>query len=158
MTRLSADADLRRHLIAMLQGSDAHINFEDAVKGFPIERAGIRPEGLPHSAWELLEHLRIAQADIVLFSQGRDYVELKWPDEYWPPSAAPNDKRGWEASVEAVVRDMAQFIEMLRDERRDLLAPFPWGDGQTLLREALLIGDHNSYHTGQLMVVRRLIS
>ena len=157
MTKLSADADLRSHLIALLEGGGAHITFADALKDFPTERAGIRPEGSPHSAWELLEHLRIAQADIVLFSASKDYVERKWPDGYWPSSPAPANRREWDASVESVNKDLARFIEMLQDETRDLFEPFPWGDGQTLLREALLIADHNSYHLGQLMLVRRML-
>jgi hypothetical protein len=122
-----------------------------------VERAGVRPEGSPHSAWELLEHLRIAQADIVLFSRGKDYVELNWPDDYWPSSPAPKSKVEWKASVDSVRKDLAQFIDMVKDERRELFEPFPWGDGQTLLREALLIADHNSYHLGQLMLVRRML-
>jgi hypothetical protein len=154
---LSADADLRRHVIAVLEEGNAHITFADALKDFPVERAGVRPEGSPHSAWELLEHLRIAQADIVLFSRGKDYVELKWPDDYWPASPAPKSKAEWEGSVDAVDKDLAQFIDMVKDKRRDLFEPFPWGDGQTLLREALLIADHNSYHLGQLMLVRRML-
>ena len=157
MANLSGDADLRRHLIALLDSGNAHITFADAIKNFPFERAGIRPQGSPHSAWELLEHLRIAQADIVLFSHGKDYVEPKWPDDYWPSSQAPKNRREWDASVESVRKDLARFIEMLKDEQRDLFQPFPWGDGQTLLREALLIADHNSYHLGQLMLVRRMI-
>lgn len=157
MTKLSPDADLRKHLVALLEGGNAHITFQDAVKDFPVERAGIRPEGSPHSAWELVEHIRIAQADIVLFSQNQDYVELEWPDEYWPPSPAPNDKSDWKNSVETVGKDLERFVELVKDEQHDLFAPFPWGKGQTLLREALLIADHNSYHIGQLMIVRKLI-
>lgn len=157
MTKLSADGELRRHLIEVLDGGNAHITFADTIKDFPVERAGIRPEGSPHSAWELLEHLRIAQADIVLFSHGKDYVELKWPDDYWPSSPAPENHHEWEASVESVRKDLGRFIEMLKDEGRSLFEPFPWGDGQTLLREALLISDHNAYHLGQLMLVRRMI-
>ena len=158
MKKLSTDADLRRHLVALLEEGQAHITFAEAVKDFPVDSAGIRPEGSPHSAWELLEHLRIAQADIVLFSEGKDYVELKWPDDYWPSSAAPESKAAWHSSVEAVRKDLAQFIEMVKDERRDLFEPFPWGSGQTLLREALLIADHNSYHLGQLMLLRRMMA
>jgi hypothetical protein len=104
-----------------------------------------------------LEHLRLAQADIALFSRSKDYVEQKFPDDYWPSSPAPQSKREWDASVAAVGNDLAQFIEMLKDEKRDLLEPFPWGGGQTLLREALLIADHNSYHLGQLMLIRRIL-
>lgn len=157
MTKLSSDADLRKHLIALLEGGNAHITFQDAIKDFPVDRAGIRPEGSPHSAWELLEHLRLAQADIVLFSHDKDYVEQKWPDDYWPSSPAPKNAREWEASSDSVRKDLARFIGMLKDEQRNLFEPFPWGDGQTLLREALLIADHNSYHLGQLMLVRRMI-
>ena len=157
MTMLGADADLRRHLIALLDEGNAHITFADAVKEFPVEHAGVRPAGSPHSAWELLEHLRIAQADIVLFSRGKDYVERKWPDDYWPASPAPKSKAEWAGSVNAVRKDLAQFIELVKDERRNLFEPFSWGDGQTLLREALLIADHNSYHLGQLMLVRRML-
>src|SRR5512138_1853605 len=115
MAKLSADADLRRHLITLLEGGNAHITFADTVKDFPVDRAGIRPKGSPHSAWELLEHLRLAQADIVLFSHDKNYVEPKWPDDYWPSSPAPKNEREWEASVEAVGKDLARFIEMLKD-------------------------------------------
>jgi hypothetical protein len=157
MAKLSPDADLRKHLIALLEGGHAHITFADAVKNFPIDRAGVRPQGSPHSAWELLEHLRIAQADIVHFSHGKDYVEKKWPDDYWPSSPSPKNKQEWDASIKSVNKDLDEFSEMLKDNKRDLLEPFPWGDGQTLLREALLIADHNSYHLGQLMLVRRML-
>ena len=125
-------------------------------KSFPVERAGVRPQGSPHSAWELLEHLRIAQADILLFSRGKDYVEKKWPDDYWPSSPSPKSNARMGGFVEAVNEDLAEFIRILKDEKRDLFEPFP-GDGQTLLREALLIADHNSYHLGQLMLVRRML-
>jgi hypothetical protein len=152
------DADLRKHLIALLDGGHAHVTFADVVKKFPVDQAGVRPQGSPHSAWELLEHLRIAQADILLFSRSKDYVEKKWPDDYWPPSPGPKSKREWDASVKAVDKDLADFIKLLNDKKRDLFEPFPWGDGQTLLREALLIADHSSYHLGQLMLVRRMIA
>ena len=158
MKKLSTDADLRRHLIALLEEGNAHITFADVVKDFPVDRAGIRPQGSPHSAWELLEHLRIAQADIVLFSRGEGYVDLKWPEDYWPSSPAPESTAEWQSSVEAIRKNLAEFIAMLKDERRDLFEPFPWGAGQTLLREALLIADHNSYHLGQLMLLRRMMA
>lgn len=154
---LRKDADLRKHLIALLEGGHAHITFADAVKDFPTDRAGDRPQGSPHSAWELLEHLRIAQADIVQFSHGKDYKEKSWPDDYWPSSPGPQSKREWHASIKSVNKDLAEFIAMLNDKKRDLFEPFSWGDGQTLLREALLIADHNSYHLGQLMLVRRML-
>jgi len=157
MANLSPDSNLRKHLTALLTAGEAHITFADAIKDFPIAQAGLRPEGSPHSAWELLEHLRIAQADILLFSQGTDYVEPKWPDDYWPTSPEPASPRDWEASVTAISADLEKFTELLNDKQRDLFEPFPWGNGQTLLREALLIADHNSYHLGQLMLIRRMI-
>jgi hypothetical protein len=143
--------------VALVENGHAHITFSDAMKDFPIDLAGIRPHGSPHSAWELLEHLRIAQADIVEFSRSKNYVEKQWPDDYWPPSPSPKSKREWTHSISSVSKDLAEFIGMLNDKSRDLLQPFPWGDGQTLLREALLIADHNSYHVGQLMLLRRIL-
>jgi hypothetical protein len=157
MEKLSSDADLRKHLIALLEGGNAHITLDAAVKDFPADKAGIRPQGSPHSAWELLEHLRIAQADIVEFSQSKDYVEKTWPDEYWPSSPAPGSAKDWEASVISIRHGLAQFVRLLANEKRDLFEPFPWGSGQTLLREALLIADHNAYHLGQLLLLRRML-
>jgi hypothetical protein len=162
MANLSPDSSLRKHLTALLTAGEAHITFADAIKDFPVEHAGLRPAGLgnersPHSAWELLEHLRLAQADILRFSQSSDYVELKFPDDYWPASPTPASPAEWETSVNATRADLEQFNELLNDEQRDLFEPFPWGHGQTLLREALLIADHNSYHLGQLMLIRRMV-
>jgi hypothetical protein len=165
-----ADESVRRHLIELLRGGQAHLTFEDAVKDFPFDKTGIRPDGSPHSAWELLEHIRIAQRDIVLFSGAmeswpvsagkkhpKDYTELKWPDDYWPASSAPRDAAEWGRSVAATQEDLASFITLVEDKERPLTEPFPWGQGQTLLREALLIADHNSYHVGQLVLVRRML-
>jgi hypothetical protein len=140
-----------------LQGGHAHAGFDAAVRGFPVDRAGVRPPGSPHSAWELLEHTRIAQNDILRFSLSADYESLKWPEAYWPGSPAPEDERAWDRSVRAFRKDLAEFEELVRDPKRDLHAAFLWGDGQTLLREALLIADHNAYHLGQLVLVRRLL-
>jgi uncharacterized damage-inducible protein DinB len=156
---MSDDAILRKHLIELLDGGSAHITFADAVKDFPVQSAGVRPAGSPHSAWELLEHMRIAQYDILAFSGGTEwpYVELKWPDDYWPASPAPNDAEEWNTSVKALRRDLDGFLALLRDPKRNLYEPFPSGQGQTLLREALLIAYHNSYHLGQLMLLRRML-
>ncbi len=162
------ESELRKHLLELLAGGHAHVTFQDAVKGFPVKKAGIRPEGLPHSAWELLEHIRIALDDIVRFSgvmddrpRGREfpnsYVVLNWPDDYWPKSPGPKDAHQWNRSVAAVKEGVAAIARVIEDPQRDLFEPFPWGDGQTLLREALLIADHNAYHVGQLSLVRRLI-
>ena len=148
---------LREHLAALLREGHAHITFDQAVRGFPLDRAGIRPRGLPHSAWELLEHIRPAQEDILRFSQSADYVSPSWPEGYWPESPAPESEKRWTASVRRYRKDLAEFEAMLLDPKRDLRRGFPWGDGQTLLREALTIADHTSYHVGQLVMVRKLV-
>ena len=152
MTELDA---LRKQLIETLKGRGAHADFDSAVAGFPARRAGEKPGGAPHTAWQLLEHMRIAQWDILEFSRNSKHVSPEWPAGYWPPSAGPASESEWTASVQAFRRDRAEFQRLLRDESRDLDRPFPWGDGQTLLREALLIVDHNSYHLGQLLLVRK---
>lgn len=151
------DSALRDHLLELLHGGSAHATLDDAVAGFPADLAGIRPEGAPHSAWELLEHIRIAQEDILRFSQSANHVSPPWPRGYWPNSPAPDGPGRWEQTLQAIRRDVAEFEALLRDPARDLFGKFPWGEGQTLLREALLIADHNAYHIGQLVIVRRLL-
>jgi hypothetical protein len=151
------DQPLRRQLVSLLRGGQAHITFNDAVKAIPANRIGVRPPGSPHSAWELLEHMRIAQRDILLFSKSAKYVAPKWPDDYWPSAPAPQRKTQWAASIKAFRADLAAFEKLVLDPKRDLHAPFAWGDGQTLLREALLIADHNAYHLGQLLLVGKLL-
>ena len=151
------DKALREELVDLLRSGHAHATFDQAVKDFPPDKMGVRPAGSPHSAWELLEHMRIAQNDIVLFSQSADHVSPEFPDGYWPKSPGPKDPSAWKESVRALQQDLADFEKLLRDPGRDLYTRFPWGDGQTLLREALLIADHNAYHLGQLLLVRRLV-
>ncbi len=126
------------------------------MDAFPVELAGIRPEGAPHSAWELLEHLRIAQEDILRFSQSDGHASPPWPKGYWPNSPEPRPGQ-WQETVDAIRRDLAEFEAMLQDPAQDLFRKLPWGEGQTLLREALLIADHNAYHVGQLVLIRRLL-
>ncbi len=154
---MPGDLALREQLIALLDGGHAHATFDDAVRDFPVDQAGIRPPGMPHSAWELLEHMRLAQEDILRFSQSADWQSPEFPQGYWPQSAAPESAGQWRQSVEAFQRDLEEFQGMLRDPAHDLDRGFPWGDGQTLLREVLLIADHNSYHLGQLVLVRRQV-
>jgi hypothetical protein len=154
---MKADQSLREHLVAVLQGGHAHITFDKAVRGFPIDRAGIRPRGAPHSAWEQLEHIRLAQFDILRFSQSADYVSPPWPEGYWPKSPAPEKPAQWTASIRRYRKDLAEFEAMILDPAQNLHRKFPWGDGQTLLREALTLVDHTSYHLGQLMLVRQLV-
>jgi hypothetical protein len=151
------DATLREQLIELLHAGNAHATFDAVVRGFPVEQAGTRPAHCPHSAWELLEHLRIAQNDILRFSKSADYVSPKWPEGYWPSSPAPAKKGMWEESVQGFRDDLAEFESLLRDPEQDLFRRIPWGDGQTLLREALLLADHNSHHLGQLILVRKLL-
>jgi len=158
ISSMASDPALRQHLIDALQGGHAHITFDDAVKGFPFDGAGVRPRGLPHSAWELLEHMRLAQEDILRFSQSADHQSPKWPEGYWPKSPAPESQAQWDKSVRAFRKDLKEFESMVKDPAHDLFQPFPWGDGQTLLREALLIVDHNSYHLAQIVQVKRLVS
>ena len=155
---MKSDQSLRKHLLQLLGEGEAHITFQDAVKNFPIDKAGMRPSGSPHSAWELLEHIRIAFEDILQFSTSKEsYVPLKWPDDYWPKAQAPSDVAEWKRSVASVEKHLAAFSKLVADSDRDLFEPFPWGDGQTLLREALLVSDHNAYHVGQLVLVRKMV-
>jgi hypothetical protein len=154
---MANDTALREHLIQLLDGGHAHATFDSAVRGFPLDRIGLRPKGLPYSAWEVLEHLRIAQNDILRFSESAEHKSPKWPEGYWPSAPAPEKESHWARSARAIRKDLAEFQALIRDPRQDLYRKFPWGDGQTLLREALLIADHNSYHIGQLVLVRRLL-
>ena len=149
---------LRDHLAQVLDWDHAHIRFDDAVKEFPRELRGKRPAGGPHSPWELLEHLRLAQADILEFTRDSTYVSKKYPDDYWPSSEAPPTESAWDESVAAFRADLRAFLDLVADESIDLYARVPNGDGQTVLREILLTADHNAYHVGQLMMVRRILS
>lgn len=151
------EEELKSQLKALLDGGQAHAKLDDAVAGLPYDLQGKVPAGLPYSPWQLLEHIRIAQRDILEFSDNAagTYKPLKWPEEYWPKDAAPPDEKAWNKSVAAMREDRAAFEKLLRE--RDLAEPFSWGKGQNLLREALLIADHEAYHTGELIVSRRLL-
>jgi hypothetical protein len=148
---------LREHLLYLLRGGGAHLDFERAVAGLPPELRGVRPPGLPHSPWRLLEHLRIAQWDILRFCIDGRHVSPPFPDGYWPEGDAPPDEAAWDRSVAAFRADLRAMQELVADPAIDLFAAIPHGDGQTILREALLVADHNAYHLGQLVVVRRLL-
>ena len=151
------DSSLRTHLDNLLCMEGAHINFDDAVNGFPARFRGAKPRGAPHSAWELLEHMRIAQEDILDFSRNPGYRDKIFPDDYWPPSAEPPDTHAWLQSVQQFQSDLAEMRKLIADTSQDLHAPIPHGTGQTLLREALLVADHNAYHLGQLVFLRKLL-
>lgn len=153
----ATDSDLRQHVLNLLQGGNAHATFDDAVKNFPPDLRGKKPRGAEYSAWQLLEHLRIAQWDILEFSRDPKHQSPDWPSGYWPAKPAPPDDKAWDKSVRAFRRDLKELSEMVADESIDLFARIPHGDGQTVLREALLAADHNAYHIGQLVLVRRLL-
>jgi hypothetical protein len=153
---MAADSELRRELVALLDGRNAHIGFEDVVAVFPARLRGERPRGLPHSPWMLLEHMRIAQWDILEFSRNAKHVSPAWPQGYWPEKAAPAGARSWNESIRKFKEDLAAMEELVRNPQTDLLARIEWGEGQTILREAMLVADHNSYHLGQLLDVARL--
>jgi DinB family protein len=151
------DKALRQHLIELLTGGQAHAKFEEAVIDFPVKLRGQKPSGLPHSPWMLLEHLRITQKDILDFSRDPKYVAPKWPEGYWPTTEAPPSASAWNKSIAAFHEDMKAMQALISNPKTDLLARIPWGDGQTILREALLVADHNAYHIAQLVDVKRLL-
>jgi hypothetical protein len=150
---------LRKQLVALLRGGQAHVTFDDAVRDLPSDLRGIVPENLPYSAWQILEHLRITQRDILDFSAPPTggYHPIKWPDNYWPKSPEPTSSSAWEQTIAAIQSDLKHFEALIENPKSDLFKPFRWGDGQNLLREALLIADHNAYHLGELVVLRRLL-
>jgi DinB superfamily len=151
---------LRKQLQALLDGGQAHATFDEAVKDFPARLRGVVPEGLPYSGWQILEHIRLAQRDILEFSRNADgrYKEKKWPEEYWPKAAEPPSAEAWEHSIAQIREDRKAFEKLLKSaDDVELVAPFAWGDGQNLLRQALLLADHDAYHLGELVVVRRLV-
>ena len=148
---------LRHHLINLLTKAEAHVDPRATLKEFPSELRGRKPAGAPHTAWQLLEHMRIAQWDILEFSLDAKHSSPKWPDEYWPKTEAPPDPKAWQQSVHQFLADLDGVCEMVNDPKRDLLAKIPHGDGHTYLREALLVADHNAYHLGQLVMVRRML-
>jgi hypothetical protein len=154
---MSSDSSLRDHLVYLLNGGRAHLNFEQAFADLPAQLRGAKPEGLPYTPWRLLEHLRICQRDILDFSTSPNYEELPFPDGYWPKSDAPPDDAAWQRSMDSFRSDLGAMVDLVNDTSVDLHAKIPWGDGQTILREALLVADHNSYHIGQMVVVRTLL-
>jgi len=148
---------LRAQLAHFLDWHEAHATFDAAVDGIPAALRGTVPSGLPHSAWQILEHLRITQHDILDFCRNPSYREIAWPDDYWPSSPVPPAESAWEASLTAYRQDREALQQLARDPKTDLFASIPHGSGQTYLRELLLVVDHAAYHIGQLVLVRRLL-
>lgn len=155
MTR--QEAALREHLAGLLDSGSAHLRFDDIVADWPDELRGTKPEGAAHTPWQVLEHLRICQWDIVEFSRSAGHVSPDFPAGYWPKTSGPPSPDAWEKSIAEFRSNMSAMRELAGDPARDLFEPFPWGNGQTLLREATLIADHNAYHLGELMVLKRLL-
>lgn len=155
----SEQQGLQEQLIALLRGGQAHVTFDEAVRDIPDELRGAVPKGLEHSAWQVLEHLRIAQRDILDFSAPPTggYQPMQWPEDYWPKSPVPPGPRAWEQSIAVIGKDRERFEALLLKPGVDFYKPFRWGEGQNLLREALLIADHNAYHLGELIALRRLL-
>jgi len=151
------DQSLREHLLYLLRGGGAHAHFDDAIGDWPIQLAGAKVANFPHTAWMLLEHMRLAQWDILEFSRNPKHVSPPWPEGYWPATEAPPSEKEWKASMAAFKKDLQAVEKLVANKKTDLHAKLPWGDGQTVLREALLVADHNAYHLGQLVMLRKSI-
>jgi hypothetical protein len=144
-------------VIELLRSKGAHADFDQAIEGLPEGLRGARVKEVPFTPWRLLEHLRLAQWDILEFSRDPRHKSPKWPEGYWPDGDAPPSAAAWDSSVTGFRRDLAEMVKLVKDPSNDLFTPIPHGKGQTLLREALLVADHNSYHIGQLILLRRLL-
>lgn len=154
----SEDDILRNHLSQLLHGGDAHVDFAAAVKDFPVSFYGVRPPNLPHSAWEILEHIRFTLHDLLEFSTNPDYLEPEWPRDYWPAAPTPPSNAAWRQSVKAIEEDLKAFQALIENRESNLYAEIPWAKGgQTLLREILLAATHTSYHLGELIFLRRVL-
>ena len=154
---MNNDQSLREHLLYLLRGGGAHVDFNAVVADFPIEKINQKIEHLPYTAWAVIEHMRIAQFDILEFSRNAAYVSPKWPEGYWPSADSAPDGAAWNKSVEAFRADLKEMEELVNNPSTDLLATLPHGDGQTTLREALLVADHNAYHLGVLQTMKRIL-
>ena len=155
--KTNQDHSLRQHLVDLLKGGNAHAKFDEVIEGIAPKLRGQKPTGLPHSPWMLLEHLRIAQWDILEFTRDKKHASPQWPEGYWPRSEVPPSATGWDTSIKNFRADLRAMQSLVANPKIDLHSPIPWGEGQTVLREALLIADHNAYHLAQLVDVRRLL-
>ena len=151
------ESALRQQIVDLLTKENAHAGFDSAINNLPANLRGQRPKGAEHSPWEILEHMRIAQEDILDFSVNPNYKVLAWPEDYWPKTPAPPTDADWDRSIEHFRSDLKKMCDLVADESTDLFQKIPHGDGQTILREALLIADHNAYHLGEMVLVRRLL-
>jgi DinB superfamily len=151
------DKGLRAHLLYLLKGGGAHAGLDAAIGGLAVPMRGKRPRGAAHSPWEILEHMRLAQSDIIEFSRDPKHKSPDWPAGYWPKTKAPPNSTAWNKSVQAFRADLEAMCRLVSRKSADLYSPIPHGDGQTILREALLVADHNAYHLGEMVLVRRLL-
>ncbi len=154
---MDRDQSLREHLLYLIRDGGAHVDFESVVADFPVEKVNQKIGHLPYTAWQVLEHMRIAQWDILEFSRNADYVSPKWPEGYWPAGKVAPDAAAWSESVERFRADLKEMEDLVADPKTDLFAAIPHGDGQTILREALLVADHNAYHLGVLVTMKRIL-
>lgn len=150
------DTALREQLLHLLRGGNAHLSFDDAVADFPMDAINRRPPNVPYTPWHLVEHLRLAQWDILDFVRNPQYQEMKWPDDYWPAPNAEADAAAWEQTLAAFRADLKSLEDLVTDPKTDLSAKIPHGDGQTILREILLVADHNAYHIGEFAILRQV--
>lgn len=151
------DKILRQHLVKLLDWEDAHVGFDAVIANWPAKLRGAKPQGAAHSGWQLLEHMRLAQWDILEFSRDAKHVSPKWPEGYWPAAEAPPNAAAWDKSFKAFRRDLKAMQKLVANPKTNLFSPIPHGEGQTIFREAVLIADHNAYHLGQLVLLRRLL-
>ena len=149
--------ELREQLVELIRGGSAHVDVKSAVADFPTDKHAAKPEGAPYNAWQLLWHIQFALRDLLEFCTNPKYLAPKWPDEYWPKEEEPPSKSAWDATARALQADLAAFEKMIMDPAQNMYATIPWGDGQTVLREILLAADHNSYHLGQIVLLRKLL-
>ena len=152
-----SDQAVRKHILNLLKGGGAHLSFEQAVAGLPDDVRGAKVEGVSHTPWRLLEHMRIAQRDILEFSRNAEHVSPEFPDGYWPEGDEPPVSGSWDRSLAEFRADLQAMIDLVADPNTDLYARIPHGDGQTIFREALLVADHNAYHLGQLVLLRHCL-
>ena len=151
------DKGLREHVLYLLKGGGAHAGFDKAIEDLPVAMRGERPANAAHSPWEILEHMRLAQWDILEFSRDSKHISPDWPERLLAGNAAPHNRLAWSASVKAFRADLEAMCQLVANESTDLFRRIPHGDGQTILREALLVADHNAYHLGEMVLVRRLL-
>jgi hypothetical protein len=148
---------VREQVLALLESGNAHVSFDKVLKNFPAKQRGVKPEGAPHTAWQLMEHMRIAQWDILEFSRNSKHVSPEFPGGYWPETEKPPSEEAWKKSIASFEKDLKAMQQLVEDPKTDLYARIPHGTGQNIFREALLVADHNAYHLGQLVLLRRLL-